>query len=51
VAVVHRAMAWAGLVITGVLAIFGVGRSGYEKTPAIYLAGLHIASIFLWSAR
>jgi transposase len=23
----------------------------YEKTAAIYLAGLHVASIFLWSAR
>ncbi|ANJ12103.1 transposase (plasmid) [Streptomyces parvulus] len=23
----------------------------YEKTAAIYLAGLHIAGIFLWSAR
>lgn len=23
----------------------------YEKTAAIYLAGLHIAGVFLWSAR
>ncbi|WP_442816986.1 hypothetical protein [Streptomyces sp. NBC_01334] len=23
----------------------------YEKTATIYLAGLHIAGIFLWSAR
>ncbi|MFL4496992.1 transposase [Streptomyces sp. VTCC 41912] len=23
----------------------------YEKTPSIYLAGLHIAGIYLWSAR
>lgn len=23
----------------------------YEKTTTIYLAGLHIAGIFLWSAR
>ncbi|WP_406276261.1 hypothetical protein [Streptomyces sp. NBC_00191] len=23
----------------------------YEKTAAIYLAGLHIAGIFLWSVR
>lgn len=23
----------------------------YEKTAIIYLAGLHIAGIFLWSAR
>ncbi len=23
----------------------------YEKTAAIYLAGLHVAGIFLWSAR
>ncbi|MGX1135674.1 transposase [Streptomyces glaucescens] len=25
--------------------------TGYEKTATIYLAGLHIAGIFLWSAR
>lgn len=23
----------------------------YEKTAAIYLAGLHVAGIFIWSAR
>jgi transposase len=23
----------------------------YEKTATIYLAGLHVAGIFLWSAR
>lgn len=23
----------------------------YEKTTTIYLAGLHVAGIFLWSAR
>ncbi|KUN57209.1 transposase [Streptomyces canus] len=23
----------------------------YEKTATIYRAGLHVASIFLWSAR
>jgi hypothetical protein len=23
----------------------------YEKTVTIYLAGLHIAGIFIWSAR
>ncbi|GHI53712.1 hypothetical protein Srubr_35580 [Streptomyces rubradiris] len=23
----------------------------YEKTATVYLAGLHIAGIFLWSAR
>jgi transposase len=23
----------------------------YEKTATIYLAGIHIAGIFLWSAR
>ncbi|MEU1626464.1 hypothetical protein ABZ746_14285 [Streptomyces sp. NPDC020096] len=28
----------------------GVG-SRYEKTATIHLAGLHIAGIFLWSAR
>lgn len=25
--------------------------TGYEKTVTIYLAGLHIAGTFLWSAR
>ncbi|MFD5514348.1 IS5/IS1182 family transposase, partial [Streptomyces sp. NPDC127051] len=23
----------------------------YDKTAAIYLAGLHLAAIFIWSAR
>ncbi len=23
----------------------------YDKTPTIYLAGLHLAAIFIWSAR
>jgi hypothetical protein len=26
-------------------------RHRYEKTAIIYLAGLHIAGIFIWSAR
>ncbi|KOX36538.1 transposase, partial [Streptomyces sp. NRRL F-6491] len=23
----------------------------YEKTATVYLAGLHVAAIFIWSAR
>ncbi|MGP3977948.1 transposase [Streptomyces sp. 8N114] len=36
---INRLKRWRGL------------ATRYEKTATIYLAGLHIAGIFLWSAR
>lgn len=35
---INRLKQWRGIAIR------------YEKAAAIYLAGLHVASIFLWSA-
>ncbi|WP_445064982.1 hypothetical protein [Streptomyces sp. SAS_281] len=36
---INRLKQWRGL------------ATRYEKTATVYLAGLHIAGIFLWSAR
>jgi transposase len=51
---INRLKQWRGIATryekTATIYLGGIATR-YEKTATIYLAGLHVAGIFLWSAR